>query len=224
MIGPNGAGKTTLLSILAGIRDARRRRRSTAPRRDRLGAAAGGALPAPDRGREPAPVRAPRGASTTSRRRSSRCSARPGSTSGATIRSATLSGGNQQRVNIAIGLLVRAGGPAARRADRPASTRASASACGSSSSDLAGRGHDRDLLDPQHRRGRALRRPAARARRRRAPLRRHLGASFTRRSPSSGAGGDFEAAFVAFLQRSGDTELDALAARSRTCRSCGARR
>ena len=47
--------------------------------------------------------------------------------SAATTRSATLSGGNQQRVNIAIGLLARPAGAAARRAllgPRPAPARA----------------------------------------------------------------------------------------------------
>ena len=49
----------------------------------------------------------------------------------------TLSGGNQQRVNIAVGLLGGAASPAARRAARRRSTRASASGCGSSSATLA---------------------------------------------------------------------------------------
>ena len=52
----------------------------------------------------------------------------------ATIRSGTLSGGNQQRVNIAIGLLAPPRGAAPSRPSSPDSTHASASACGSSCS------------------------------------------------------------------------------------------
>ena len=70
---------------------------------------------------------------------------------------------------------------------RPASTRASASACGSSS--LASPGAGTTVIYSTHHiaRGRALRRPAAGARRRRAPLRRHLEELHARRSPTPGA-------------------------------------
>ena len=200
MIGPNGAGKTTLLSILAGIRDPDSGTVSV-PGRGRLGAAERGALPPPDRGREPAPVRPPRAASTTSTPRSSRCSSQTRLGERRDDQVGTLSGGNQQRVNIAIGLL---SAPAVLLLDEPSTgldprqrERLWEFVLG-----LAGSGHDGDLLDPPPARGGALRRPPARARRRRARLRRHLGRA-SRRSRRTTEREDFEAAFVRFLARAG---------------------
>ena len=118
VIGPNGAGKTTLLSILAGIRDADSGTISVpgeigwvpqgAALYSRLTVAENLRLFARLEGREDveAAVEQMVGQTGLGERRDDLVG--------------TLSGGNQQRVNIAIGLLVRAGGPAARRAvDRP---------------------------------------------------------------------------------------------------------
>ncbi len=172
VIGPNGAGKTTLLSILAGIRDADSGTISVpgeigwvpqgAALYSRLTVAENLRLFARLEGREDveAAVEQMVGQTGLDERRDDLVG--------------TLSGGNQQRVNIAIGLLSE---PAVLLLDEPSTgldprqrERLWEFVLGP-----RGRGHDRDLLDAPPARGRALRRPAARARRRRAPLRRHLG-------------------------------------------------
>ena len=199
MIGPNGAGKTTLLSILAGIRS-------------------------PDAGTVAAPGEVgwvPQQAALYRRltvAENLRLFARLEQVDDveATVERmleqtglgerrddqvGTLSGGNQQRVNIAIGLLVRARGAAPRRAlhrPRPAPARAPLGV----RPRPRRRRDDGDLLDPLHPGGRALRRPPARARRRRGASSTAPPTSCTRRSRRP-AQRDFEEAFVAFLRERG---------------------
>ena len=133
VIGPNGAGKTTLLSILAGI-----------VRADQ------GEVEAPGGGVGWVPQQAAlyRRLTVGENLRlfahlekvddvegsvERRCSPRPASATAATTRSPASPGGNQQRVNIAIGLLRR---PAVLLLDEPSTgldPRQRASGCGNSS-------------------------------------------------------------------------------------------
>ena len=119
IIGPNGAGKTTLLQILAGALAPTAGTRVARPPRGRLGAAAARDLLEALGAREPAPVRAPGEGRATSTRRSTGCSTQTGLRDRAGDAVGTLSGGNQQRVNIAVGLL---GDPSVLLLDEPSSS------------------------------------------------------------------------------------------------------
>ena len=148
--------------------------------RGRLGAAAGRDLHEALGAGEPAAVRAAGEGRRTSTGPSRGCCRRPAWRIARDDPVAKLSGGNRQRVNIAVGLL---GDPPVLLLDEPSSSLdprqrermwAFVTALASEIR------HDGRLLDPQRRRGRALRRPAARARRRRAALHRHPGGAGAR--------------------------------------------
>jgi ABC-type lipoprotein export system ATPase subunit len=127
-----------------------------------------------------------------------------------------LSGGNQQRVNIAIGLLRS---PAALLLDEP-----SASLDPRQRERLWGpgpRGHRRRLLDARRRRGRALRRPRAGAGRRRAAVHGQPG----RARAGGGRRRRLRIRLRPLPPRARSLALHRCAGCcSRTCRSCAARR
>ena len=191
-IGPNGAGKTTLLSILAGIQQPDDGQRAGSARGRRLGAAAAGALRQADAWPRTCACSRASSRSTTPRPRSPRCWRRPASRDRAGDAGGAALGrqppARQHR---------RSGCWASRRCccstsrRRALDPRQRDARCGISSQRWRERRHDRHLLDPRRRRGRAPRRPRAGAGRRRAALqrarRRTLGPCGGGRRPAASA-------------------------------------
>ncbi len=116
VIGPNGAGKTTLLSILAGIRQPDGGSVSRPPGEIGWVPQQAALYRRLTVDREPSPVRPARERPRHRARRSRRCSTRPALAERRDDQVGTLSGGNQQRINIALGLLAR---PAVLLLDEP---------------------------------------------------------------------------------------------------------
>ena len=194
--GPNGAGKTTLLSILAGIQRPSAGSVSRDPREvgwvpqqpalySKLSVAENLALFARlERVADPDAAVERMLEQTGLRERASEQLAR-------------LSGGNRQRVNVAIGLLSR---PPVLALDEPSTALdpGQRERLWSFIRGLARRRHERRVLHARRRRGAALRRARARARRRPAAVRRH-----PRGVPRARRGGDAMGT-----------------SRTRSCRSC----
>ena len=180
IIGPNGAGKTTLLQIARGRAGAERGHRVAAARARSAGCRSSPRCTRSSRWRRTCGCSRAWRRSATSRRRSTRMLEQTDLAARAGDEVGRLSGGNQQRVNIAIGLLRS---PAALLLDEPSAS-----------------------LDPRQRerlwgfigglaregtavvysthdvgRGRALRRPRARPGRRRAAVHGHAGRARARR-------------------------------------------
>ena len=221
VLGPNGAGKTTLLSILAGIDKRRLGPHRARERGDRLGPAAGGLyrrLTVEENLRLFARMEEAEDVEAIVERMLEQT----GLEERRDDQVSSLSGGNQQRVNIAIGLL---GDPSVLLLDEPSAGLDPRPARRLWEFVLGPRRRrdDGDLLDPPHRGGRALRRPAAGAGRRRDPLRRHLRPD----APRSGTSAEGARRSIPRTPSSasfGRRATDALAPRSRTSRSCAARR
>ena len=196
------------------------RQRLARPPRGRLGAAAAGDLLEALGAREPAAVRAA-GEGRRRRRAVARMLEQTGLRDRARRRGRHAvrrqPAARQHRGRAAR----RPGGAAARRAvvvARPAPARA---AVGVRRPRSRATRHDRRLLDPQRRRGRALRRPAARARRRRAAVHRHARGARARDRRARGASTSRARSCASCA--AGATDACAGCC-SRTCRSCAARR